>query len=102
MKIDRCHLGGSQIKEKNFSGPAVVEKVKLIWDLSKSIEENSHQSEEEPPAEKSLCPESGIWKIFSGNLEETGANVSHLSNLQEFDTFLAEPLIKFERESCYS
>ena len=34
MKIDRCHVGGSQFKEKNFSGPAVVEKVKLVWDLS--------------------------------------------------------------------
>jgi len=34
-------------------------------------------------------------------LQEAGANVSDSSNLQELDTFLAEPLIKFGRESCY-
>lgn len=91
-----------RFKAKFFSEPAVVEKVKkLVQDLLKSVEESSHQSEEEPPAEKCPCPESGIWKT-SDILEEAGANVSDSSNSQELDTFLTEPLIKFGRESCYS
>lgn len=102
-KLTVATLVDPRFKDKFFSGPAVVEKVKkLVRDLIKSVEESSHHSEEEPPAEKRPCPESGIWKTFSDILEEAGANVSDSSNLQELDTFLAEPLIKFGRESCYS
>ena len=66
-------------------------------DLVKSVEESSHQSEEEPPVEKRPCPESGIWKTFSDMLEEAGVNVSNSCNLQ-VDTFLAEQLIESRRE----
>ena len=77
----------------------MVEKVKkLVWDLVKSVEESNHQSEEEPPVEKRPCPESGIRKTFSDMLEEAGANVSNSCNLQEVNTFLAEPLIEFRRK----
>ena len=77
-KLIVATLVDPRFKEKFFSGPTVVEKVKkLVWDLIKSIEESSHQSEKEPHAKKRPCPESGIWKIFSDMLEEAGANVSH-------------------------
>ena len=77
-----------RFKDMFFSGQSVVEKVKkLVLDLIKEVEESSLQSEEEAPAEKCLCPESGVWKTFSDMLEEAGANVSDSSNLKELDTF---------------
>ena len=47
---------------------------------------------------------SSVWNIedIFRILEEAGANVSDSSNFQELDTFLAELLNRFERESCYS
>ena len=57
---------------------------------------------------------SPIWEYFKVaedshyaiyNVTSCNENVSRggqTSNLQELDTFLAEPLIKFGRESCYS
>ena len=64
-----------------------------MWDLVKSVHEYGHQSEEEPPAEKHPCPESGIWKTFLDILEEAGANVSDSINSQELGTYQAKPLI---------
>ena len=56
-----------------------------------------------PNKEPSLKhPCTGLWKTFSDILEEAGASVSSEGGAQELDTYLAEPLITFGRESCYS
>ena len=63
-KLTVVTLVDSRFKEKFFSGPIVVEKVKnFVQELIKSVEESDNQSEE-PPAEKRPCPESGIWMTF--------------------------------------
>ena len=66
--------------------------------MTSQITEEENSDEVEPSSKR---PCSGIWKNFSDILEKAGASVSNESRLQELDTYLAEPLIKFGRESCY-
>ena len=100
-----------RFKEKFFTGPTIVEKVislvrDKICDLTRQHKEDNCEHEEDNrdhevgPSSKRPCI--GIWKHFSDILEEAGASVSNESRLQELDTYLAEPLIKFGRESCYT
>ena len=71
-----------------------------IGHITRQREEDNPDDNEVEPSSKYPC--SGIWKNFSDILKEAGASVSNESRLQELDVYLAEPLIKFGRESCYN
>ncbi|XP_065891639.1 zinc finger BED domain-containing protein 4-like [Dysidea avara] len=104
-KLAVATLVDSRFKDKFFSGPAVIEKVKkLVRDLVKSVEVSSHQSEEEPPAEKRPCPESGIWSSGSARKVSTSCKLHELLTFAPASSNMSENvfLIEFRRESCYS
>ena len=89
-----------RFKEKFFSGPVVTERAKSrVQDKISSLNIGSKNPNKEPSPKR---PCTGLWKTFSDILEEAGASVSSEGGSQELDAYLAEPLITFGRESCYS
>lgn len=90
-----------RFKDKFFSRLAVSERVKSqvqekLSSLKASCENPSNRLE--PPPKR---PCTGMWKSFSDILEEAGASVTNGSGPNELETYLAESLITYGRESCY-
>ena len=90
-----------RFKEKFFTGPLVIERAKsLLQEKLDSMVDNENCDHGLEPPPKRPCTD--LWKGFSDVLEEAGAGVSDEGGSKEFDVYLAEPLISFDKENCYN
>ena len=88
-----------RFKDKFFTHPSIKIQVssliqKQISDLKSTGVQDEEEIPEPPP--KRVCTD--VWKTYSEILEEAGANVTS-ENGEELDTYIAEALVPFGRET---
>ena len=103
-KLTVATLLDPRFKDKFFTGQLVKTRVEssirtMISDL-KGLPVETDEVDIQEPSPKRPCTE--MWQSYTEILEEAGAVFTDVDSADELDTYIAEPLISFERENCFS